>query len=143
MIAWLALKTGLSVLVVKLIMLAAALAAILLCLRWYGNRQYYEGETAGRLYEAKAIEKAKQAEWDAKNATIAQAAAKVALEKSSVMAATEQLARDRANLSRTLSDNLAAIQRERIRQYANAASVPDNRIWDDIRAVSSQLAAHP
>jgi hypothetical protein len=127
----------------KFIIYGGAALAILLCLRWWGNAQWRKGETAGRIYEAKAIEKAKQSEWAAKDAAIAAAAKNIDSDKQSVKADQEALKRDRANLSRTLSDSLADIQKERMRQYANAAAVPDNRVWEDIRAISRELDAHP
>jgi hypothetical protein len=64
-------------------------------------------------------------------------------EKRSLTAATEQIARDRASLSRSLNDALERIRAERIHNYADAVAVPDDRVWDDIRAISRELAAHP
>jgi hypothetical protein len=127
----------------KIIIYCAITLGILYGLRLYGNRQWAKGEAQGRLTVTKDIEKRKAVEWKAKETAIAQAAADLASEKASVAVAIEQLRADRADLSRTLNVTLAQIQRERIRQYANAASVPDNRIWDDIRAVSRELAAQP
>lgn len=126
----------------KLTLYGVGILAICLCLRWWGNAQWRKGETAGRLYEAKAIEKAKRAEWAAKEDAIAAAEKDIGTEKQAVATAAEQISRDRANLSRTLADGLQAIQNERARQYANAAAVPDNRIWDDIRTISRELAAY-
>jgi len=127
----------------KIIIYCAISLSILYGLRLYGNRQLAKGEARGRLTMGRDIEKQKQAEWKAKDAAIAQATKTLDDERRTVLAAAEQIRQDRANLSKTLSGSLAAIQQERMRQYANAAAVPDNRIWDDIRAVSRELAAHP
>jgi hypothetical protein len=126
----------------KIIIYCAITLGILYGLRLWGNKQWQKGETQGRMAMGKDIEKQKQAEWKAKEAAIAQATKTLDEEKRSVLAATEQLRQDRVNLSRTLTDAQAAIQRERARAYANAAAVPDNRIWDDIRAISRELSAN-
>ncbi len=140
MIAWIALKTGLSALVVKLILCAGALTAIFLCLRWYGNRQWYAGEQHGRQVVAKEIVKAKEAEWKAKEDAIARAGAAIEADRDAINDARNALARDRAGLSRSLNDGLARIQAERSRQYADAATVPDPLLDAAIRAISTELA---
>ena len=127
-------------LVRKITIYAAIALAVLYCLRLWGNKQWQKGEQQGRQHVAADLVKQKQAEWKAKEDQIARDAANLTTEKASVKAATEQLAKDRANLSRTLSDSLTAIQRERMRQYADASGTPDSVIWDRIRTVSKQLA---
>ena len=142
MIAWIALKTGMSALAVKLILSALAIGAILYGLRLWGNRQWYKGEMAGRQNVAAQIEKQKQAEWKIKEAAIIVDAVTVATEKRAVEAATEQLEKDRATIARSLKDSLAAIQQERRRNYENiVVSVPDPMLWDAIRSISRDLAA--
>ncbi len=143
MIAWLATRTGLSILAVKLILLAVASGGILYGLRIWGNKQWAKGEAAGRLYEAKAIEKQKQAEWKIKETAIAADAANVAAEKRSVRAAADQLAQDRITIGRTLKDALAGQAAQRNRDYATTANVPDDLLDGAIRTVSRQLAAAP
>jgi hypothetical protein len=142
MIAW-ALSVWANPLARKITIYAAITAAIFLSLRWYGNRQWAKGEAQGRQYMAREIERQKKEEWAAKEKEIAAAAGNIATEKRVVDAAAEQLIRDRSNLSRSLNDAMVRIQAERIKDYANAASVPDSRVWDDLRAISRELAAHP
>ncbi len=126
------------------IMLWAAIGlAAGLCMRWYGNRQWAEGETQGRQTMAREVERQKRDDWEARERELATAAADLDAEKHSLAAAAEQIARDRANLSRSLNDALERIRAERMSYYADAAAVPDDRVWRDIRAVSGQLAAHP
>jgi|WetSurSiteA1Bulk_404760.scaffolds.fasta_scaffold02632_5 hypothetical protein len=143
MITWIALKIGLSEFIVKLTLAGLLLVGILYGLRLWGNKQWYKGEAQGRLTVAADIEKRKQAEWKTRELALKQSAADLANEKATVSAAADQLAQDRMTLSKTLSSSLAAIQAERVRLYASAAAVPDNRIWDDIRAISRQLATDP
>jgi hypothetical protein len=92
---------------------------------------------------ARELEKQKQAEWKAKEAELEAGAATVANEKRAVEAAVEQLSRDRATIARSLKDALAARTAAERRDYANASAVPDSRIWNDIRAVSAELATDP
>lgn len=127
----------------KLALWAAIALAAGLALRWYGNRQWARGEAQGRQTMAREMEKTKRAEWEARERELATAAADLDVEKRSLTAATEQIARDRANLSRSLNDALERIRAERMHNYADAAAVPDDRVWDDIRAISRELAAHP
>jgi hypothetical protein len=140
-IAWIATKTGLSLLMVKIILCAVSIGAILYGLRLWGNSQWYKGETQGRITATQSIEKAKRDEWKAKEAAIAAGTATLDTEKRAVMAATDQLAADRATIGRNLKDGLAQIQRERNRQYESTAAVPDTLLWDAIRTVSAELAA--
>lgn len=127
----------------RVVFYGAAILAISWCLRWWGNSQWLKGEQQGRQTMAREIEREKREEWEDRERALAAAAADIATEKRSLTAATEQIARDRAVLSRSLSDALARIQAERMHNYADASAVPDDRVWDDIRAVSRQLAAHP
>jgi hypothetical protein len=127
----------------KLTLWAAIALAAGLALRWYGNRQWAQGEAQGRQTMAREMEKAKRAEWEARERELATAAADLDAEKHSLAAATEQIARDRATNKEILSVALERIRAERTNHYADAAAVPDDRVWRDIRAVSGQLAAHP
>jgi hypothetical protein len=124
----------------KIIIYCAITLGILYGLRLWGNKQWQKGEIQGRMAMGKDIEKQKQAEWKAKEAALALAAKNLDQDKRSVLAATEQLRQDRTNLSKTLSDAQAAIQRERNRQYEAVNTVPDLLLWDAIRAVSAELA---
>ena len=141
MISWIAMKLGLPIPAVKLILSAAAIGAICLCLRWYGNRQWYKGETAGRQFVSKELEKRKQTEWKVKEAAIASSAANIITQKRAVEAATEQLAQDRITINRSLKDALAATAARRNRDYASTLAVPDTQLWGVIRSVSGELAA--
>jgi hypothetical protein len=127
----------------KVVFYCVAIAAICLSLRWYGNRQWQKGEIRGRQTMAREIERQKRAEWEARERDLEAAAAGIAADKRSLAAATGQIARDRAGLSRSLNDALAQIRAERMRHYADAAATPDDRVWDDIRTISRELAAHP
>jgi hypothetical protein len=142
MIAWIVARTGLSAIVVKLLLIALASGSAWYALRLYGNRQWAAGELQGRISATATIQKAKEAEWKSKAAAIAADAKSVADEKLVLAAAGERLIKDRADLSKSLKDGLARIQAERTKDYANASSVPDTIIWDDIRAISRELDAH-
>jgi seryl-tRNA synthetase len=126
---------------VKIILCAVSIGAILYGLRLWGNSQWYKGETQGRITATQSIENAKLVEWKAKEAAIAAGTATLDTEMRAIKAATEQLSQDRANLSRSLKASLAQIQRERSRQYESTAAVPDPLLWDALRAVSRELAA--
>jgi len=127
---------------IKLAIYGLIALGILYGLRLYGNRQWAKGELRGRLTVTKDIERQKKAEWKAKESAIALAAQSIDAEKRSVLAATEALAQDRANLSRTLSDAQAALQRERIKAYANAANIGAADLDAAIRAISAELTTH-
>jgi hypothetical protein len=127
----------------RIIVYGAIALGVMYAGRLWLNKHDSRIEQEARIKVTQELGKSKEAEWKAKEAAIARAATDLSTQKASVVAATEQLARDRADLSRTLNATLAQIQRERNRQYANAAATPDSAIWDSIRTVSSQLAAHP
>jgi hypothetical protein len=110
-------------------------------LRRYSNRIYDEGYKSGKVAGAVEMEKAKQAEWKAKAVAIAAEAAGIAGEKYSVKAAADQLAKDRAVMSRGLKDSLAAIQAERTRDYAGIANIDASDLDGALRAVSAGLVA--
>jgi hypothetical protein len=125
----------------KAIIYGAIAIGILYGLRIWGNRQWQKGEIQGRQTMARDLEKQKQKEWDAREAAIKEQASSLAEAKTAIQTQTEQLAQDRNNLSRSLADARAQLQRERTNGYANAAGIPDSRIWDDLRTASRELAA--
>jgi hypothetical protein len=142
MIAWIAAKTGLSALMVKLIILAATSGAIAYGLRLYSNCAYTKGFQAGKVAAGADILKAKQSEWKTKEAAIAVDAKAVADEKLAVKAAGNRLNQDRANISQALKDALAAIQQRKEGDYANTvAAVPDSQLDAALRAISAELNA--
>jgi hypothetical protein len=142
-IAWIALKTGLSTLTVKLVLCAVGIGAIFFALRLYGNAQWAKGEAQGRLFMARDIEWQKQAEWAKREAEIVAGAAAVEAEKKSIATDRMQLSQDRAALNRTLQSTIASIQQERRRDYANTATVRDTDLDAALRALSRELAAVP
>jgi hypothetical protein len=141
MIAWIAMKTGLSALIVKLILFAVASGAIFYAIRLWSNRVYEQGYQSGKIAATSEMETAKKAEWQAKETAIATDAANVATEKRSVAAAREQLAQDRTTIARALKDALAATSQRRD-TYANiVTAVAPGDLDAAIRAISAELAA--
>ena len=78
MISWIVARTGLSAIVVKLILCAAVSGGIFYALHWYGNVQWYKGEQKGRESATSELEKVKKAEWAAKADAMAADAAQLA-----------------------------------------------------------------
>jgi hypothetical protein len=132
---------GMLTLKYKLILGGVGLLVLLWAGRQWLNKHDSKIERETRIKVAGEINKSKEAEWKAKEDAIVKAAATVDAERSVITAASEQLRQDRANLSRTLSDAQAAIQRERNRQYANAANIGAADLDAAIRAISAELAA--
>jgi hypothetical protein len=128
-------------LVRKIALYAAITLACLYALRLYGNAQWKKGEAKGRITATEAIEKEKIKEWKAKEDALILGAKEIGIEKQAVTEARIQVNVDRANLSRTLKDALAKLQAERGRQYENAVAIPDDKLWDAIRALSGELAS--
>jgi hypothetical protein len=125
----------------KIMIGLAAGLAILYALRLYSNRIYSEGYRSGKIAGAAETLKTKQAEWKAKETAIAIDAKTVADEKVAVKAAGESLSRDRANLSRTLQNSLAAIQAKKEGIDANISNISDGDLDAALRSVSAELAA--
>jgi hypothetical protein len=115
--------------------------AILYAFRLYSNRIYSEGYQSGKIAGATETLKTKQAEWKAKETAIAVDAKTVADRKKAVKAAGESLSRNRANLSRTLQDNLAAIQAKKEGIYANISHINAGDLDTALHSVSADLAA--
>ena len=118
----------------KLLLYGVVITAILLCLRWWGNSQWRKGQEAGRLFGIEEIRKTKQAEWKAKEESIAQAAAATAADR-------KRLDTERAALQKAFSDQLSIIRRERQSIGTAVNAVPDSERNSAIRAVLGQLAA--
>lgn len=135
MIAWLALRLGLSQLLVKVILFAVASGGIFLCLRWYGNRQWQEGEAQGRKFMAIQMEKEKQAEWKAQQDSIDAG-------KRALVVATEQLEKDRANIYRSLDERLRAVKTASAKVPGAVAAIPPDQLDGALRTVSRELAAN-
>lgn len=141
MITWIALKLGLSQIVVKFILFAAVSGVILFSLRLWGNKQWYKGEVAGRQFVASQLEKQKKAEWEAKEKAIASAAANINTEKKVLQADRERLQQERANISRSLNNALATVAKEKVRNYENVSAIPNSELDSAIRATSAELSA--
>jgi hypothetical protein len=140
MIAWI-LTAWAHPLVRKITIYAAVILGILLCLRWYGNRQWQQGVTAGRQVMARELEKQKKAEWAAKESAIAIDAANITTEKKAVQAATDQLEQDRTTISLSLKNALASVAARKDANYATIVNVRASDLDAAIRSVSTDLAA--
>lgn len=127
---------------VRKIALYGGIAVVaLLLLRWWGNAQWAKGEAQGRLQMAEEITKAKTEEWEAREAEIEKQAAAIAEDRMQLEAEEASIRRDRANLSRSLSDGLKRIEDARNEAYIETAIVPDDELWGAIRIVSGQLSS--
>jgi len=102
----------------------------------YGDRKYNQGKIDTMDY----IEKEKKAEWEAKEAELDNIKVGLAAEKDALAVEREAISKERTNMYGVLADNIREIRNERLRGYETAATVPDDRIWNDIRVVSRQLA---
>ena len=121
-------------------LIGLGIVSLFFAVRWWGNHQWAKGEQKGRQSAAADIEKAKAAEWAVERSAIAAEAKELASEKQQLERIVEQLSRDREALRSSLNASARATERERMEGYANAASVPDDRVWTDIRAISRELA---
>jgi len=110
----------------KIIIYGAVLLAILYGLRLWGNKQWYKGESQGRQKMAIEMEKAKQAEWAAKENAIE-------AEKTALDAKKEQLEKDRITIYRSLNESLKATADANRRAVSTAVAVPDNQLNSAIR----------
>ncbi len=140
MIAWLVMKTGFSAIVIKLLLLLVASGAIFWCIQYWGTKQWEKGQEAGRLYEAKAIEKAKIAVWELREKAIDIEVAQIIKEKESIDAAKAQLAQDRATIARSLKDVLAVTAARKEANNATIIAIPAAQLDSALRSVSGELA---
>jgi glycerol-3-phosphate O-acyltransferase len=120
---------------------AAAILATCWCIRVYGNRQYAAGATHGRQSAAAEVEKAKKAEWAAKEAELLKESERLETDRQELAKVGEQLINDRYALDKRLAAGIEQLKGERIAGYAKSAAVSDSDIWRDVRALSGQLAA--
>jgi hypothetical protein len=142
MIAWLVLKTGMSALLIKIILFAVATAGILYGLRLWGNAQWAKGEKQGRVSAVQTIEKAKKEEWKIKEAEIASKKIKIEKKMVEVDAASKQLMQDKTILIKGLKDELAKIDSKKPTQpFVVVSSVPDSELDGALRSLSNRLAA--
>jgi hypothetical protein len=125
----------------KLVGYAAVILAICWFARIYGNRKFEEGAQVGRTAAAAEVEKAKKAEWAAKEAELLKNFEQLDAEKSELAKVGEQLITDRYALDKRLQAGIDALRNERLAGYERSAAVPDDRVWRDVRALSGQLAA--
>jgi hypothetical protein len=141
MIAWIAIRFGISQILVKIILAAGILGAGALALRYYGNRQWYKGEAKGRVYLSQQLEKQKQAEWASKDKQLAIAINQNAQDSASIAAEKARNERERIAITSNLKSSLALIQSERDSNYANhVVNVPSSMLDGALRDLSSELA---
>jgi type IV secretory pathway VirB4 component len=117
-------------------LIIGACVLILFFGKLYGDRRYNQGKIDTMDY----IEKEKKDEWEAKDKELDQIKANLAAEKDSLALEREAITKERTNMYSVLAENIREIRNERLRGYETAATVPDDRIWNDIRVVSRQLA---
>jgi hypothetical protein len=143
MIAWIAAKLGVSVLVAELLTGGVIAAAVLFGLRLWGNAQWAKGEREGRLSGAADILKAKQAEWTARQKEIAAAAATAARDKAANEALAATIAADRRSARAVLDHVLAQANRTQEANGAKISLIPGDQLDGALRAKSAELAAAP
>ena len=129
-----------SPLVRKIGLYAAAGLAIFLLVRWYGNRQFYQGKEEGRQAATVEIERAKRAEWESRENAIAQEAASVAQAKFGIDEERAALGRMRRTLDASLKQSLDSIQAHSQVDNAKVLAVPDADLVRAVRALSAELA---
>lgn len=144
MIAWLVLKTGMSALLIKIILFAVATVGICYGLRLWGNAQWQKGEKQGRVTAVQVIEKAKKEEWKVKESEIASKRIEIEKKMIEVDAASKQLAQDKTILIKGLKDELAKIDLKKPTQPSVVvSSVPDSELDGALRSLSNRIdAAH-
>ncbi len=141
MIAWIVAKTGLSALMVKVILGGLAVGAVFYGLRLWGNRQWAAGEQKGRVSMSQELEKQNRAEWAAKQQELDKAYADVDASKKQVEIEKVELERMRLSAQSTLRQVVAAAQAGREVQSAQVISIPPDDLDAALRALSNELAA--
>ena len=116
---------------------------LLLITRWYGNHQWAKGEAQGRQYVSDKLIKEKEKEWAEREKEIAAARADIADKIKTLNRATARMITERAEMKMSFDADLERLRNEREKDYATAASVPDDRVWLDIRTASGELARNP
>ena len=128
-------------LVRKITLYAAALLAIFLCLRWYGNREYYKGISTGKAAMATDIEAKVTERLKAEREQLAADRKTLDGDRIKVDAARAELARGRATLQTALTSSLERFTSTREADNATVMAIPDAGLVRAIRAVSAELAA--
>jgi hypothetical protein len=114
--------------------------AILYALRLYGNAQWAKGEQTGRLNATQMIEKAKKAEWEKREAAIAEQIGQLKTEQDQISIERTNLKTARESLTAGLAGTLKKIATEREANNAKNITIPADRLDDAIRDISGQLA---
>lgn len=141
MIAWIAAKTGLSAIVVELILGGALIAGALFALRLWGNKQWAKGEQQGRVSMSQELEKQNKVEWAARQDAINKAASQVDADRQQVQVERANLEQMRLSTQSTLRQVIAAAQTGREVSNAQAIALPPDELDAALRALSSELAA--
>ena len=132
MIAWLVLKTGLSAIWIKLILLAV----VLLGIRYWGNVQWAKGEQQGRVSGMEFMRKKKDLEWAER-----EKAQKLEIER--LLKERLSLASERVSLVKNLKDGLSLIRMEMDRDKTITINIPANELPNTVLSRSRNLASSP
>jgi ASC-1-like (ASCH) protein len=107
----------------------------------YGVKKYGDHKfSQGKIEMSKIIEEQKKEEWDAKEEELKKVEADLQSQKDALTLEREAISNERTKMYSVLADNIREIRNERLRGYETAATVPGDRIWNDIRVVSRQLS---
>lgn len=127
-------------LVRKCAIYGAAILAICLCLRWWGNAQWAAGEQKGRVSATLELEDKYRADWQAKQKEIERDAAALAADRKALDAQAVQLAQSRRQLQETLSRSLNEISARQKIGNARIDTLSDAELVSAIREQSAKLA---
>lgn len=141
MIAWLAGKLGLSQILIEVILAALLAGGCWIALQRWGAKQWAKGEQQGRDNVAADISKKKEAEWAAKEKTLAVEAATLAADRRTIDVQASEIAATRAATRAALTQIIDAARKTQGESNAKVLTVPGPELDDALRTISAQLAA--
>lgn len=139
MIAWIGMMWA-NPLVRRITIYVGIGLAALYALRLYGNAQWAKGEQKGRENATQTIEKAKKAEWAKQEASIAEKAGQLKIDRDQIAIERVDLKAARDSFNAGLAGSLKKIATEREANNAKVIAIPADRLDDAIRDISGQLA---
>lgn len=133
-------------LVRKCIIYGAAIVAILLCLRWYGNAQWEKGVSYGDARTSVKMQKAYEDKWqeaqkqlDSQRKLMEEGVKKNEADRNVLSARAQELERSRQSIVLALAKAMAVAEAGKKSGYDAGLSLTDLTVDDAIRRLSADL----
>jgi hypothetical protein len=125
----------------KVLLYGAIAAGVLLALKWYANRAYYQGVEQGRVLGVTELVKAKEKEWAEKERALVAQKGDLDAQAQTLSAQQEALTKNKIAIKTDLNKSIAALRVDLNAKYVSLSSIPVTELEVAIQRSLAELRA--